>query len=44
MRQRCYEQEDGERKGYYELHSESEVLIAKTEQALEEGRKAVGSQ
>ena len=34
-----YEQEDGERKGYYELHSESEVLIAKTEQALKKAGK-----
>ena len=35
-----YEQEDGERKSYFELHSDSEVLIAKTDQAL----KKVGKQ
>ena len=35
-----YEQEDGERKSYFELHSDSEVLIAKTDQAL---KKSVSS-
>ena len=39
-----YEQEDGARKGYFDLHSEAEVLIAKTEQALKTAGKKIDRQ
>lgn len=39
-----YEQEDGARKGYFDLHSEAEVLIAKTEQALKMAGKKIDRQ
>jgi molecular chaperone DnaK len=39
-----YEKEDGVRKSWFELHSESEVLIAKTEQALKTYGKSMDRQ
>lgn len=39
-----YEQEDGARKGYFDLHTEAEVLIAKTEQALKTAGKKIDRQ
>ncbi|MGN0204755.1 MAG: molecular chaperone DnaK [Coprococcus sp.] len=39
-----YEQEDGARKGYFDLHTEAEVLVAKTEQALKTAGKKIDRQ
>ena len=39
-----YEQEDGTRKGYFDLHTEAEVLVAKTEQALKTAGKKIDRQ
>ncbi len=39
-----YEQEDGARKGYFDLHSEAEVLVMKTEQALKTAGKSLDRQ
>ncbi len=36
-----YEQDDGARKGYFELHTEAEVLIMKAEQALKNAGKLI---
>jgi molecular chaperone DnaK len=39
-----YEKEDGVRKSWFELHSEAEVLVAKTEQALKNYGKSIDRQ
>lgn len=39
-----YERDDGTRKGYFDLHTEAEVLIAKTEQAMKTTGRELGRQ